>query len=90
MKIYKNKYIFIISLIILFIPIILLQRWFSKTNPYDPNWVYGDDSISISKTIYNITSEKNLYTTMKLSSWRVRLAESTKWNQDKFLAKKKH
>jgi len=67
--------------------IYFLQNNFSKTNSYDPNWVYWDDSLDISKLIYDILWDKNFYLTMKLTAWRLKLAESSRTNTDKFLTK---
>jgi len=74
--------LFIISLIYTY------QYNFEKTNPYDPNWLYWDDNIKISKSLYQLLWDKNFYLTMKITWWRLKLAESSRLNTDKFLSKK--
>lgn len=81
------KSIFIGLVLISMLFIVWFQNSFSKTNPYDKNWVYWDDSLSISKIALELSSDKNFYLTMKITKWRLKLAEAWRTNADKFLAK---
>lgn len=53
-----KKYITLLLIVLLFIPVYFLQGSFSKTNPYDPNWIYGEDTLSMNPNYYKATKDK--------------------------------
>lgn len=64
-----------------------IQSDFSKANPYDPNWIYGDDSISFSRSAYGASPDKNAYLTVKNTQWKIRTIESVRGSKNAFLMK---
>lgn len=86
----KNKRTLLLSIIyifILFVWVVFLQNSFQKINPYDPNWIYWEDMVSVDKWFYQSTKDKNLYFTYLLYNWNIKFAESTANNVEKYLLK---
>lgn len=75
----------IVVILFLLLPIFAIQSNFQKINPYDPNWIYGDDIVSVNKDFYKWTKDKNLYFTYLLYNWNIKFAESAWNNVEKYL-----
>lgn len=77
----------ILTILVLFVWVFFLQKSFQKINPYDPNWMYGEDMVNVDKSYYQATKDKNLYFTYLLYNWNIKFAESTANNLEKYLLK---
>lgn len=83
-----KKFLHITLIIFILLLIYIYQCNFKKINPYDAEWIYWDNNINISKTLYQIIWEKNTYLILKNTLWKIKLIESSRLNIDKFLVKK--
>ena len=82
-----KKHFILIIIFILFFPIVLLQNNFSKTNPYDPNWIYWDDTLLMDKSFYEATGDKWAYITYLNYLWTLRYNENVQGRDEQFLVK---
>ena len=82
-----KKHFILIIIFILFFPIVLLQNNFSKTNPYDPNWIYWDDTLFMDKSFYKAPGDKWAYITYLNYLWTLRYNENVQGRDEQFLVK---